>query len=89
MDWVRPTDEVLAKMAMVAAERSDVPAPHLQHPTLESSTPSRWRKFAARFKRSARKLIPLLSMRSGGVGCDFSSAKITRRLHSLPEKLRS
>jgi len=45
MDWVRPTDEVLAK-TMLAAERCDVPPPHLQHPTPESSTASRWRKFA-------------------------------------------
>jgi hypothetical protein len=45
MDWVRPTDEVLAK-TMLAAERCDVPAPHLQHPAPESSTASRWRKFA-------------------------------------------
>ena len=40
MDWVRPTDEVLAK-TMLAAERCDVPAPHLQDPTPESSTASR------------------------------------------------
>lgn len=45
MDWVRPTDEVLAK-TMLAAECSDVPTPHLQHPTAKSSTASRWRKFA-------------------------------------------
>ena len=29
MDWVRPTDEVLAK-TMLAAERCDVPSPQLQ-----------------------------------------------------------
>src|SRR5256885_12042044 len=40
MDWVRPTDEVLAK-TMLAAERCDVPVPHLQDPTPESSTASR------------------------------------------------
>jgi hypothetical protein len=40
MDWVRPTDEVLAK-TMLAAERCDVPALHLQHPTPESSIASR------------------------------------------------
>jgi hypothetical protein len=29
MDWVRPTDEVLAKMAMLASETSDTPTPPL------------------------------------------------------------
>src|SRR6266568_1730194 len=36
MDWVRPTDEVLAK-TMLAAERCDVPVPHLQDSTPERS----------------------------------------------------
>jgi hypothetical protein len=78
MDWVRPTDEVLAK-TMLAAERCDVPAQHLQHPAPKFDRIA-MAQICALFKRSVRRLIPLLSVRSGGVDCSFSSAKITRRL---------
>jgi hypothetical protein len=52
MDWVLPTDEVPAKMAMPESERSYATAPHVPHATRASSTASLWRKLALHFKRS-------------------------------------
>jgi hypothetical protein len=40
MDWVRPTDEVLAKMATLTSERSEAPAPDLHYATARDSTAS-------------------------------------------------
>jgi hypothetical protein len=53
MDWVRPTDEVLIKVAMMEAERRDTPPPHVHRRTRENSITSRLRKFAVHSKRSA------------------------------------
>ena len=52
MDWVRPTDEVLAKVAMLVSERSDAPVPDLHYATPRNPAPFSWRKFALHFKRS-------------------------------------
>jgi hypothetical protein len=40
MDWVRPTDEVLAKMAMLTSERRDTPVLGLHYATARDSTAS-------------------------------------------------
>jgi hypothetical protein len=40
MDWVRPTDEVLAKMARLTSGRSEAPAPDLHYATARDSTAS-------------------------------------------------
>jgi len=52
MDWVHPTDEVLAKVAMLASERSDAPRPDLHYATARIPTTFSWRKFTLHFKRS-------------------------------------
>jgi hypothetical protein len=52
MDWVRPTDEVLAKVAMLVSERSDAPVPDLHYATPRNPATFSWRKFALHFKRS-------------------------------------
>jgi hypothetical protein len=52
MDWVRPTDEVLAKAAMLASERSDAPVSDLHYAPARIPTTFSWRKFALHFKRS-------------------------------------
>jgi hypothetical protein len=53
MDWVRPTDEVLIKVAMMEAECRDVPSAHVHHRTRENSITSRLRRLAVHSKRSA------------------------------------
>jgi hypothetical protein len=53
MDWVRPTDEVMVKIAMMEAERRDVPPPQVHRRTREHSIASRFRKFAVHLKGSA------------------------------------
>jgi hypothetical protein len=62
MDWVLPTDEIIAKVEMLAAEeRKAAVAPPMNHRNGRLERPkrphndiaSRWRKFAFHFKRSA------------------------------------
>lgn len=62
MDWVLPTDEIIAKVEMLAAEERKAAAPSLMNHNngrLErperphNDIASRWRKFAFHFKRSA------------------------------------
>jgi hypothetical protein len=52
MDWVHPTDEVLARLAALAFERSNASVPDLHYATARNSTTFSWRKFALHFKRS-------------------------------------
>lgn len=62
MDWVLPTDEIIAKVEILAAEerKAAIPAP-MNHNNgrperperLHDGIASRWRKFAFHFKRSA------------------------------------
>jgi hypothetical protein len=52
MDWVLPTDEVMANLALREAERSNVPALNFDRGPRENSIASRLRKLALRFKRS-------------------------------------
>ena len=51
MDWVLPTDEVLANLALRETQRSNVPAVHLDRGARENSIASRLRKLARRFTR--------------------------------------
>jgi hypothetical protein len=51
MDWVLPTDEVLANLALRETQRSNVPAAHLDRSARENSIASRLRKLARRFAR--------------------------------------
>ena len=51
MDWVLPTDEVLANLALWETQRSNVPAVHLDRGARENSIASRLRKLAGRFTR--------------------------------------
>jgi hypothetical protein len=51
MDWVLPTDEVLANVALRETQRSNVPAVHLDPGARENSIASRLRKLAGRFTR--------------------------------------
>src|SRR5437773_12319179 len=44
MDWVRPTDEVTVKIAMMEAARGYAPPPQDQRRTREQSSASRFRK---------------------------------------------
>jgi len=62
MDWVLPTDEIIARVEMLAAEERKAAAPspvnhkngRLERPERpHNDTASRWRKFALHFKRSA------------------------------------
>jgi len=62
MDWVLPTDEIIARVEMMAAEerKAAVPSPmnhnngRLQRPErLYNDIASRWRKFAFHFKHTA------------------------------------
>ena len=62
MDWVLPTDEILARVEKMAAEERKADAPsltNLKNDRLErperpyNDIASRWRKFAFHFKRSA------------------------------------
>ena len=62
MDWVLPTDEIIAKVEVLAAEerKAAVPAPmnrnngRLERPEKpHNDIASRWRKFAFLFRRSA------------------------------------
>jgi hypothetical protein len=62
MDWVLPTDEIIAKVEMRAAEerKAAVPAPMnhndggIEHPeTPHNGIASRWRKFVFHFKHSS------------------------------------
>ena len=62
MDWVLATDEIIAKFEMLEAEerKAAAPAPmnhkngRLERPERpHNGIPSRWRKFAFHFKRSA------------------------------------
>jgi hypothetical protein len=62
MDWVLPTDEILAKVEKIAAgeRKAAVPSPmnhnngRLERPKRpHNDIASRWLKFAFRFKRSA------------------------------------
>jgi len=62
MDWVLPTDEIIARVEMLAAEEREAaassPTNHnngrLERPErLHNDIASRWRKFAFHFKRSA------------------------------------
>jgi hypothetical protein len=62
MDWVLPTDEIIAKVEMMAAEeRKGAVPPPMNHNNGRLERPkrphkdivSRWRKFAFHFKRSA------------------------------------
>ncbi len=53
MDWVLPTDEVLANLALRETERGNVPAVRFDRAPREDSIASRLRKLALRFKRSA------------------------------------
>lgn len=48
MDWVLPTDEILA---LQETERSNVPAVHIDRGARENSIASRLRKLATRFAR--------------------------------------
>ena len=49
MDWVLPTDEVLANVALRETQRSNVPAVHFDRGARENSIASRLRKLARRF----------------------------------------
>jgi hypothetical protein len=51
-DWVLPTDEILANLALHQAELSSPPVPHFDRGARETSITSRLRKFALRWKRS-------------------------------------
>jgi hypothetical protein len=51
LDWVLPTDEVLANVALRETQRSNVPAVHLDRGARENSMASRLRKLARRFTR--------------------------------------
>ena len=51
MDWVLPTDEVLANLALWETQRINVPAVHLDLGARENSIASRLRKLARRFTR--------------------------------------
>jgi hypothetical protein len=51
MDWVLPTDEVLANLVLRETQRSNVPAVHLDSGARENSIASRLRKLARRFTR--------------------------------------
>jgi hypothetical protein len=51
MDWVLPTDEVLANVALRETQRSNVPAVHFDRGARENSIASRLRKLARRFTR--------------------------------------
>jgi len=62
MDWVLPTDEIIAKVKMMAAEERKAAAPspmnhnngrHERPERPHNDIASRWRKFAFHFKRSA------------------------------------
>jgi hypothetical protein len=53
MDWVLPTDEVLANLALRETQHSNVPAVRFERGAREDSIASRLRKLALRFKRSA------------------------------------
>jgi hypothetical protein len=53
MDWVLPTDEVLANLALRETEPNKVRAVHLDRAPREDSIASRLLKLALRFKRSA------------------------------------
>lgn len=62
MDWVLPTDEIIARVEMMAAEERKATAPspmnhnngRLERPeTPHNDIASRWRKFAFHFKRTA------------------------------------
>jgi hypothetical protein len=53
MDWVLPTDEVLANLALRETEHSNVLAVRFERGAREDSIASRLRKLALRFKRSA------------------------------------
>lgn len=52
MDWVLPTDEVLAKFTALAAERRNVSASRFRFGRRDSSIASRLRRFAIRLKRT-------------------------------------
>jgi hypothetical protein len=51
MDWVLPTDEILANLALWETQRSNVPAVHFDCGARENSIASRLRKLARRFTR--------------------------------------
>jgi len=51
MDWVLPTDEVLANLALRETQRSNVPAVRFDRTPREDSIVSRLRKLARRFTR--------------------------------------
>jgi hypothetical protein len=62
MDWVLPTDEIIARVKILAAEECKAAAPspmnhnngRLERPErLYNDIASRWRKFAFHFKRTA------------------------------------
>ncbi len=53
MDWVRPTNEVLANFAIREAQRRDVSSPLFHHRARGNSIASRLHKFAVHLKRSA------------------------------------
>jgi hypothetical protein len=53
MDWVLPTTEVLANVAMQKAARRDVHALHLDRDARQNSIGSRLRKLTAWFRRPA------------------------------------
>ncbi|SRR6266567_7785151 len=60
MDWVLPTDEMLAKSEMIAAEERSAPAPSLaDRGDAGHSIASRLRKFAVHFKRDLLKALPV------------------------------
>jgi hypothetical protein len=52
MDWVLPTDEVLANLALRETRRSNVSPMHLDRGARENSIASRLRKLAKRFTRA-------------------------------------
>jgi hypothetical protein len=51
MDWVLPTDEVLANFALQETERCNVAVVHFDRGALENSIGSRLRRLALRLKR--------------------------------------
>ena len=61
MDWVLPTDEIIARVEMMAAEGRKAAVPSSNHNNGRLERPerphndiaSRWRKFAFHFKRTA------------------------------------
>jgi hypothetical protein len=53
MDWVLPTSEVLANVAIKKTVRRDVEALHLDRDARQNSVGSSLRKLAARFRRPA------------------------------------